>query len=155
MRAPPAVSIDVHPGLGWRAGQSLLHAGAAAAVALWAGSWLEWPGEWLVPAAVGAAAAAAALGWRLSATPAMRLTWSGAQWTLGIAGREAVVLHPPQVMIDLGEWLLLRVQPDGAGTRLWLPMARVDGASWHLLRAAVYSSAPDPASRAPGDRPPF
>jgi hypothetical protein len=155
MRAPPAVSVEAHPGFGWRAVQTLLHAAAAGAAALWLSRRIEAgpAGAWAVACL---AVLAGALGWRLSALPSMRITWSGARWSLAVAGADACDTSAPQVMLDLGRWMLLRIRPLDGGRTRWAALARADaGASWQLFRAAVYSFASDLAPRSPEERPPF
>ena len=99
----------------------LWHAGVDAATA------------WL--AAVFAAGAAGLLaGRQASRLPLARLAWDGHAWQLdGATGRLAV-------MIDTGDWLLLRWR-DARGTR-WLPLSpRRCGAPAHLARAVVHAHA--------------
>jgi len=154
MRAPPAVSVEARTGTGWRAFQSLLHASAIGTAAWWLVWQLEWglAGMW---AAAGLAVLAGVLGWALSAAPPMTIAWTGARWSLSVAGADAGDVAAPQVMLDLGGWMLLRLRPQDGGRGHWAALARADAAtSWQVFRAAVYSSASDLAPRSPGERPP-
>lgn len=105
----------------------LWHAGVAAAA--------TWPA--VVFAAGGAGVVA---GWQARRQPLARLAWDGHAWQLdGASGRLAV-------MIDTGDWLLLRWR-DARGTR-WLPLStRRCGAPAHLVRAAVHAHAGETAPR--------
>jgi hypothetical protein len=61
------------------------------------------------------------------------VAWDGQAWQVdGLGGRLAV-------MIDLGPWLLLRLQPPTAGRPVWVAVAAVaPTGAWHALRAALY-----------------
>ena len=80
---------------------------------------------------------AAALAWRLARTESVTLAWDGQRWSAD--GRPGGL----ELMIDLGPWMLLRLQPDEPARRaIWIPVSVADaGAAWHALRAAVYSRA--------------
>jgi hypothetical protein len=108
-------------------GWILWHAGVAAAMA--------WPAAVFVASGAGVLA-----GRQASRLPLARLAWDGHAWQLdGASGRLAV-------MIDAGDWLLLRWR-DARGTR-WLPLSpRRCGAPAHLARAAVHAHAGDMATR--------
>jgi len=69
------------------------------------------------------------------------LRWDGQAWSLR-ALTPAAATGPAAsggscaVMIDLGDWLLLRWS--GAGGQRWLPLTRTDAPpSWHALRVAL------------------
>jgi hypothetical protein len=135
--------------------QSLLHAAAAAAFGHWLTRWLE-VGLAGTGATMVFAGLAAWAGWRWSATSTWLISWSGAQWSASRVGAEARATAPPQVMLDLGHWLLLRIRPADGGRPLWAALSRVDaGAAWHPFRAAVYSFVSDSVPRSPEERPPF
>ncbi len=89
-----------------------------------------------------AALAVAAMAWQRTRPNACDLTWDGQRWSAdGATGRVAV-------MMDLGPWLLLRWWPDSGVNKSarWLAVSgREAGASWHALRAALYSRAPPAA----------
>lgn len=122
---------------------------AAAAAVTVAGLWALQRGDALGGlVAGGVALVAGAWAWDAARAPTCRLGWNGAAWTLArvatgapseaIPGRSTVVL-------DLGDWLLLRFVPDGsprAAVR-WLALARSEQASaWHGLRCALYGPTP-------------
>jgi hypothetical protein len=144
MRSAPAVSVVCAGGRPWRALHALPVGAAAAALVAWALAALELP-TW--PAIVVGALAAAAV-WRFMPQSLHRLEWDGQRWHAdGTPGRLAV-------MLDLGSWLLLRLQPDADPTAvprpsgtLWLPVAASEagGGAWHLLRAAAFASTSTPA----------
>jgi hypothetical protein len=139
MRAAPPVAVSCTGGRRWRLLNAVLPALAASAFAAWL---LQRAGS---PSLVGALAAAAVCGgwaWRRSAATAVALAWDGQRWLAnGTAGRLAV-------MIDIGPALLLRLQREGGGGPMWVPVtAREAGTAWHALRAAVYSRPPETTSR--------
>ena len=107
---------------------------AAAALLAWALGHLQhpsWP-AWLVVLPV------AALAWWWARPEAVTLAWDGQQWRAGDGPGSL------DLMIDLGPWMLLRLQ-SGKSARhaIWIPVSAADaGASWHALRSAVYSRAP-------------
>jgi hypothetical protein len=136
MRAAPALRVTVRRFAAWRAAVALLCAATAAALAAWWAAAL-----WAVAAAVLAGAASLALTRR----PPLALSWDGERWQAGSGGDASVT---PRVMLDLGDFLLLRL--DCVGRADWLPVQRsgLDG-SWHALRCALYS--PRPAASVPPD----
>ena len=142
MRAPPAVSVDCSGGAGWRLFQAAVPALAVCALLAWALGWAQMP----VFPALAAAPVVAAVAWRLARPTPRALSWDGQCWRLD--GREGSV----QVMIDLGGWLLLRVDAGPATRRRsWAAVSRADaGPALRALRAAVYCRAPEPS---PGSRP--
>lgn len=125
MQAPAAVSQDGRDGGAWRTAGALLHGLALASVLAWA----------VAPAAALAAVPlVAVMLLRRPAAPAPRLTWAGQVWQL--AGVDA----QPQIALDLGGWMLLRV-PAGQRTH-WLPLSPAAApAGWPALRAALYGTA--------------
>ncbi len=77
----------------------------------------------------------AVAGWtgrRLRGIPARRLAWDGAAWQLQPEGQAGQVA----LMIDLGDWMLVRFSPGG----YWLPLARRDAADWQALRVALHAA---------------
>jgi hypothetical protein len=88
----------------WRALLWLLPGVAATAVFSWAGLHASLAAGWLLPMALLAGALAALVASR--SLPARRqLGWDGGQWTCG--GQPV----RPQVLIDIGPWLLIRLWP--------------------------------------------
>ena len=134
MRAAPAVSVRASRAGAWRGLQALLCALAAAATAAWVLGHLQqtaWP-------ALAAGAVAGVLAWWLAPERAVDLSWDGQRWSAGgAAGRL-------DVMLDLGPWMLLRLQPVAEPRApVWIPIAAAEaGAAWHALRAAAYGHAP-------------
>lgn len=84
------------------------------------------------------------LAWRTARVLPRKLQWDGQTWRL----EPAASLEPGlpvtiEVVIDFGDWLLLRAQAAEHGwvDRTYLPLSRSDlGASWGLLRATLYSA---------------
>jgi hypothetical protein len=155
MRAPPAVAVETAPTRALRATQSLLFAAAAAALAAWVAQRL---GFWRGAAGAGAGAAVlgAAVGWRLRTSAPARVAWTGAAWEMatGPAGGGGTPIPPPEVAVDLGRWMLLRLRPPGHRP-LWVEATeRGAGDAWPAWRAAVYSRAVPSSPRSPEDRPP-
>jgi hypothetical protein len=106
------VGVSCSGGGRWRAAQVLLAALAAATFAAWVALLLD---QFAPPAALAAGGVAAALAWRLSRPRPVLLRWDGQRWT--VDGTPAEVA----VMLDLGNWLLLRCRPEGGRPR-WLPV---------------------------------
>jgi len=148
VRAPPPFEMDCRETAPWRAAQAALWALAGACAGAWGVSALD-GGEGLLaqalqgplPALVGVLAVtalAAGLGWWLARPLALRLGWTGREWVVGAPGQPAASPARVRLMVDLGAWVLLRLQPAGGRTR-WLGVARGAAAGpWHLLRAALY-----------------
>jgi hypothetical protein len=133
MRAAPPCAVTVARFGAWRGGVALLSALSAAVSVAWVVLRLELAAPWL-PSLM-AAAAAAALSAASTRRASVALRWDGQTW---FVGESACVLD---VMIDAGPWLLLRLSGDARV--LWLPVQRGGlEASWHALRAAVYSPRP-------------
>ncbi|MEO5772394.1 MAG: hypothetical protein ABIQ29_10035 [Burkholderiaceae bacterium] len=138
MHAAPPVRIDLAPdrAAGWAV--LLLATVAAANAALWLGALAEWKGAKL--GGFGVAAALAVVAWlrgrRLGCVGL--LTWDGSAWLWVQAVQRPVV---PRVMLDLGGWILLRLQPlDGSRTAIWGVATRARArAAWSAWRAALLS----------------
>ncbi|HSI48452.1 MAG TPA: hypothetical protein VLA61_09300 [Ideonella sp.] len=76
----------------------------------------------------------------LMARPVSRLRWDGAGWGLLAAdGRLLDAAGVPTLMLDWGDWMLLRWRSDAAQPSRWLPMSRgaAGATAWHALRVAV------------------
>jgi hypothetical protein len=148
MRAPPPVEFSTSRATGWRVLQAALAAVAAASLA----HWLLGPSALPAAVALDAAAAlvAAALAYRLWPQPPVTLRWTGQRWQSASAPGEAVELRAPEVMIDLGRWMLLRCRTLDGGSTRWMALgAGAERLRWASFRAAVYS----PASRSSGSSP--
>lgn len=177
-RTPPPVAVDLGPEPLWQAFAALLFAVAAAVLVLWQGQqWgmTQQPVAWA--AALAAVGLSACIGWRGTSRAACRLEWTGHEWRcrrrlrsrgpgglrpspsesgsgsvgtgdLGAAGLGAAQSCVPAVMIDLGAWMLLRLEAmDKADA--WRPSfrwvaisQRLVGPSWHGLRVALYGASP-------------
>ena len=129
MRPAPPVSVHCAGGWAWSCANVLVPAAAVAAVALWALGHAAQSAWWALPGVLSVAAWSA---WRLP-TQGVDLSWDGQAWQAnGQRGRLAV-------MLDLGPWFLLRLQPEAASSAVWIPVAAVlPAGAWHGLRAALY-----------------
>ena len=146
MHAAPAVWARLDDGWPERVVITVLYGLTGAALAAW--GWLPSAmsaSAWA--ALVAAALALAGLGARMAlwALPADadHLRWDGASWTLALqlAGQQRpteVPVTQVDVTMDLGRWLMLRLEL-GPGGRRW-QVARggcVGHAAWHGLRVAL------------------
>ncbi len=129
---------------------------AAASLGAWMGGWME---VWRVGSVSGVAVLAwavlagalAGFGWpRASAQWPARLSFDGQHWSLLRAPGDAAAPGSLQVMLDLGNWMLLRHRALAApqrGTWLALRAAHAPG-QWASLRAVLFhgprGSAADP-----------
>jgi hypothetical protein len=136
MRTAPPVRVNVAPGGPWRLAIAGLVALCIGACTAWVLAHARVPhGHW---AAVAAFAIGCAVSWRLQPSHEVLLAWDGSQWSLG--SRHGRL----RVMVDVGGWMLLRLDPAPAGARAWVAVGSARaGASWHALRAAVYSRGPN------------
>jgi hypothetical protein len=142
VRSAPAVSVRCTGGPAWHLAQALLPAVAAAALAAWM---LGHAGVTLAPAGL-IGLAVAAVAWRLTPRRAVQLAWDGQTWS---ADGQPVRLA---VMLDIGGWLLLRLQP-GRGPHAWQPLSAAEaGPALHALRCALYARAGDADAAAPRAR---
>jgi len=136
MRTAPPVSVAVASGGGWRLALAGLVAVCAGACTAWLLAHVQLPHA--LSATVAASALAGAAAWRLLPPKEGLLAWDGSQWSLG------PVSGPLQVMVDLGAWMLLRLDAPSSREGLWLAVGAAHaGPSWHALRAAVYSRGPN------------
>jgi hypothetical protein len=143
MRAAPPVQMACGRDARWSAAVAALTALSAATGVAWAGWQAAWPPalQWTLAPAV----AAALGGWtwrRLERQPERRLVWNGSAWTLDEAPADV------ELMIDLGDWLLLRVTTAADGRARWLPLdlrgrggAAPSSSARHLCRAALLAHA--------------
>jgi hypothetical protein len=132
--APPVQALSCSAGH-WRLFQQVLAALAVAVTVAWTGALLGAEGAALAGAALALGLAAAWWVGRRLAYQSRQLDWDGVAWQLrpeGLAGQVAL-------MIDLGDWMLVRFLP-GAH---WLPLSRRDAATdWQALRVALHAAPP-------------
>ena len=175
MHTAPAVVAALDAQRPERVVISSVHALAAVVVLVWAGVHAGLGGS--VPAGMAAlafTAAAAAFGARQArrALPAdgKSLVWDGVSWALttraspggALSGATGAEVRVPIVQVgialDLGAWLLLRLQADTGGTRWQVVRAACAGPAWHGLRLALLTqagpAAPRPVEASPNRRNP-
>ena len=139
-----------------------------------AGDCMRWP--WMSAVLLGVLAGAVA--WRRAGAQALLLTWTGSQWqarsvegalnsegarpdghTLSISayGPTSALSCDPALMIDLGHWMLLRLNfPSqtryGAMRPSWRAVSAsgMDPWSWHGLRIALHCARPTTTADVPG-----
>jgi hypothetical protein len=150
MRAAPPVSVRAGGGTLWHALNIVLPALAAGVLAGWLLAHAEPEPDWAI--GVGAVAEAALAGWvawlAVRRSRPVELGWDGEQWSAdGVAGRL-------EVMIDLQQWLLLRLRPGRGSRPRWIAVAEDEaGAALPLLRAALHAGAEPSPSLAPEPTP--
>jgi hypothetical protein len=136
MRTAPPVCVAVASGGGWRVALAGLVALCVGACTAWLLAHLQFPDALLAGAL--ATALAGVCAWRLLPSAQGRLAWDGSQWSFGTAS------GPLRVMVDLGAWMLLRLDASAPKAGVWVAVgAARAGPSWHALRAAVYSRGPN------------
>jgi hypothetical protein len=145
MRPAPPVTVVAAPcrRTAWLV--PALAALAAAACITTACAHLEWPAALALVCAALAAAVAAALSARWLPRHAMRLQWDGVRWRLAMKGGNDSQAGEIAVMMDLGNWMLLRFDAEGRGSRRWLPLRSAEA---RMLRPALYASRPEPGDAA-------
>lgn len=180
MRAPPPVHVDAGGGPAWRAVRAGLVAAAVGVPLAWAAPWIaaaaapsspDGPAPGVLAGATGlldgalmgaaalVALAAGCIHWRSlsrleQASPAARLRWEGAAWSLLPAPQALPVPGSAWLVLDLGGWMLVRfhaADPASRNAGTWLPVRRArDEAGWRALRAALWTwraEAPEGARR--------
>lgn len=156
MQAAPATSLVCDDGGGWRAVCAVLNGLALAVLLQWALQW-GWPGQVRPGAATAIVATSALAGlalvaWQLRrARPTPGLAWDGRQWHWLARGAASQACRV-DVVLDLGGWMLLAVQPLGhdgrPGPRRCWPVGALMAAP---ARAALYAgSHQDPQRPASG-----
>ena len=154
MRAAPPVQAVSSAAGAWRAVQQALYVSTAGSLGFWALSWWVGPGALSVLGSAGAMWAAWIGASRFDRRLPQRLVWNGTAWSADGPGVEPVTGHA-QLMIDLGSWVLVRVDAQAA-SRLrgprprWLPLRRGDNPGvWHGLRVALHAPGVAPDSARP------
>ena len=135
MRGAPPVRVVCGPDRRWRTFERAVACAAAATASAWGAQRLGLP----VPVMAGLAAGMTLIAMRrLEAEPEHppTLAWRGDAWTLDDDAGQ------PQVMLDLGNWLLLRFRFDSGKAPAWLPLdlSALSGTR-HLLRTALHAAA--------------
>jgi hypothetical protein len=168
-RTAPPVAVELGPEPAWRACVAVLWALTAAVGALWQGpQWALSAGPVFWGVCLGLALVAGSIGWHLACVRTGRLEWTGREWRLryrippfarsaaltesqaagptGDAEPAAAQGCAPDVMIDLGDWMLLRLgvpgrSPWGLPSAHWVAVSRRGvGLPWHGLRVALYGA---------------
>ncbi len=112
---------------------------------------------WLLVVVLGLALTVGSVVWRQATVLPLALAWTGGEWQLRrgwACGLElddlAFEVCAPQVMIDLGPWMLLRLgaPPSWEGADWVAVSQRQTGRAWHRLRVALYGA---PPSRLPSE----
>lgn len=154
MRAAPAVSLSVRVPSAWGVVDAGLHAVAAAALAGWAVGHAGGSGKTAVLAASMAVVGVVWWIWRRDGRRAATgLAWDGQCWHLDDGQSNVPVVGSPRVVIDLGHWILLRLQIDGGGKR-WLALSfEAAGTAWPALRRALHAESGARASASRGHEP--
>lgn len=130
MRGPAPLSLQAPAdGGAWRRAWLALHLSAAAALLAWA------PGAISAWAALGLLALGLRSWRRMAPAAGPALAWDGQAWRVG---ERAVQVR---LALDLGGWMLLRLDGEDRA-RDWLPLSPARaGALWPALRAALYATA--------------
>jgi hypothetical protein len=132
--APPVQALSCSAGP-WRTFQQALLALSVAVATGWAGAQLGAEGATLAGVSLTLGLLTSWWMGRRWLGPARRLAWDGAAWQLQPGGLTGQVT----LMIDLGDWMLVRFSP-GAH---WLPLSRRDAATdWQALRVALHAAPP-------------
>lgn len=140
MRHAGPVSLQC-PGRAWRLLQGSVFALAAASIGAWLAAWAGLQAAMTFAAAGLAALVAAALAVVCMRSHPRQLQWDGAGWELD--GQAAA----PRLMLDLGHFLLLRLQLPYRAVR-WLGVSRREaGPAWHGLRVALLAHGQDGGPR--------
>jgi hypothetical protein len=160
MRAAPAVRALLDDARPERVAIVLFHVLSGAALAAWLKGQFELtPSAWMGLVLVTLLVCAAAVGQRLARSALLGdveyLQWNGQVWTLGQRrpGAGAVQVSELRlvrlvVALDLGSWLLLRLQPAAGASRWQVVRAARVGADWHGLRVALTAHAGSAADAA-------
>jgi hypothetical protein len=145
--APPVrMSLGVDPGS--RVFVIVCSTGAAANFTAWVAGALQQPATVVGAVALLSAAVAAALSRHLLRRRALGgvLAWDGATWRWRSASAPTADLAEAagdvRIMIDLGQWLLLRFEPAPPQRQAvaWLAVSRQQaGAAWPQWRAVLFS----------------
>ena len=158
MHTAPAVVAALDAQRPERVVISSVHVLAAVVVVVWAGLHAGLDGSvpaWMAGLVWTAAVAAVGSLQARRALPAdgNTLVWDGAGWALttrasrggalaGITGAEVrVQIMQVVIALDLGAWMLLRLQAETGGSRWQVVRAACAGPAWHGLRLALLTQA--------------
>jgi hypothetical protein len=172
MRSPPPVSLDIGHDPVWLVFQGLALGLSVSVIVVWVAALVEIGPPW-----AGAAAASGLLPagltmllgrLRARRLGPLRLVFDGQVWTCARPERSpARERCTPVVVLDLGSWMLLRIDPaDGSDAperasrparrarRCWVSLSRRSAAAhWHALRVALYCADTGQSGRPAQGRP--
>lgn len=158
MQTPPAVQIDTQANAAWRRCMLLLAGlGTLSSLSWSVSAWTDHD-----PALMGVGLGLCILSLALSigswrdAAQIHRLCWNGQTWLIEplpsscASTAAARQIKQPQVMIDLGHWLLLRLTDTSSmhhhlrpqwSSATWIALTESDHRpAWHALRCALYAT---------------
>ena len=143
-RHPPAFQVEIVTTLRVQVLVAVL--AALSSLAFVAALATHWPAcAWLLPVLL---PASVWLGGRLARSEPRCLQWDGQVWRLAPAQRrEPGAAVRIEVLMDFGDWLLLRASVPGTllPRRHYLPLGRSTvGPTWGALRATLYSARAEP-----------
>lgn len=141
MRPAPAIAVDLPALAGWRLAYCALAALSCSVALCTLAARLSLPSLLLGACLASGCVVAVGLAWRCTPFSAGRLRWDGATWWFQAPAWNHACAGRVDLMLDLGDRMLLRFVPDplSDGTRsAWLPVARLPAHEAGALRAAVY-----------------
>lgn len=137
MRTAPAAKVFTRSGRRWLMSFRAVAGVVVLTTAVWA---IERGDSLAILVAVGVGAYVGGILWAWRHPSAWQLAWDGEHWHLQSEGAVAPQRGEIEIMLDLGEALLLRFQASGRPGRTWLPLQRGDSVTdWHALRCALYA----------------
>ena len=146
MRHAPAVRVPCVAGPLWRALPVALVSLTTMVVVVWLLRLADVEMRWSLAVALISAVVLAQVSWRATRPTHRHLEWNGARWALLVAPQAPPLeLKVMDVMMDLGDWLLLRTRTE-SGRVHWLPVSRSNApADFRALCRAAYSRGPAPS----------
>jgi hypothetical protein len=137
-RQPPAARFDCHPDPCWRLACRALYGAALAAIVFSLAAHAGWTGA----ALTSVVAVALLIPWCWPRAPLLpsRLRWDGQAWWLGLRGIADEQVVQPEVVLDFGGWMLLRLRRRSAWRLpVYLALRRRDqGLAWAQLRVLLW-----------------
>lgn len=140
MHAPPDFRISVRRFGVWRVASALVAAVSTAVACAWL--LLAFESEpWMVATlAFNGLVLVAVMGRPIAP---IRLNWDGQVWHLGPDRGQASTNGGLRVMLDLGNWMLLRFLPASGRRTVWVPVQRLGHETeWAGLRHTVFGARP-------------